>query len=390
MRIFVIARGIPSKRSPQWGCFEMDQAEALVAAGHEVVILSVDTRFRLFWRRPGISYQTVNGVRTVNGFILPSALVGLLGKQCRKRFEMWQLARVYEKAYKRYGRPDLLYSHYLFITYRAVALKRKFGIPLVGIEHWSEINRPVLTDSVRRMALATYPKVDAIVTVATSLHDAILRHFGYESDIVHNLYGKEFSYLKKETDEHNNINNIIRFVSTGSLIHRKGFDLLIHALSEAKLPPQGWRLYIIGEGEKRKELQNIINEKGMSDNIHLLGQMDKTHVAERLRRSDAFILPSRNENFSVAVLEALACGLPVVASICGGIRECIHASNGLLFPVDDKDALVSALRQMFAHAHDYDRQAIASECKERFGAQTIAKQLISVFEKAVHTTPYQS
>ena len=55
MRIFLISRGYPTKREPQWGCFEKDQAEALAKYGHEVVMLSVDTRFRWYWRKIGIT-----------------------------------------------------------------------------------------------------------------------------------------------------------------------------------------------------------------------------------------------------------------------------------------------------------------------------------------------
>ena len=56
MKIFIIARGYPSQKEPTWGCFEKDQAEALSQSGHQVTILSVDTRFRFYWRTLGIHY----------------------------------------------------------------------------------------------------------------------------------------------------------------------------------------------------------------------------------------------------------------------------------------------------------------------------------------------
>ena len=62
MFIALISRGVPSKRDPQWGCFEKDQAEALVAVGHKVAVISVDSRFRLYWRKPGISHYRLNGI----------------------------------------------------------------------------------------------------------------------------------------------------------------------------------------------------------------------------------------------------------------------------------------------------------------------------------------
>ena len=69
MFIALISRGVPSKRDPQWGCFEKDQAEALVAVGHKVAVISVDSRFRLYWRKPGISHYRLNGIDYYDSFL---------------------------------------------------------------------------------------------------------------------------------------------------------------------------------------------------------------------------------------------------------------------------------------------------------------------------------
>ena len=79
MYILMIARGIPSERYPQWGCFEKDQAEALVALGHKVVVASVDSRFVWSWRKIGITRNDKNGIVFYNSFLIPGALTGLFG-----------------------------------------------------------------------------------------------------------------------------------------------------------------------------------------------------------------------------------------------------------------------------------------------------------------------
>ena len=109
-------------------------------------------------------------------------------------------------------------------------------------------------------------------------------------------------------------------------------------------------------------------------------------VAKILKNSSIFLLPSRNENFSVAVLEALACGLPVIASICGGIRECINEKNGLLFPVDDVEKLAQSILYAVQHLDKYDRKAIAEDCQARFSPEVIAKQLTQIFEDTIKKT----
>ena len=164
------------------------------------------------------------------------------------------------------------------------------------------------------------------------------------------------------------------------MISRKGFDLLPKAFALADLPKDKWQMLVIGEGEEHATLQQQIDTAGYHDNIILTSKKGKEEIARLLNQSNVFVLPSRNENFSVAVLEALACGLPVVASICGGIRECIDEKNGLLFVVDDVEGLAKCLKHMYEHYQEYDRQAIADNCQARFSSKVIAKQLTDIFE----------
>ena len=109
----------------------------------------------------------------------------------------------------------------------------------------------------------------------------------------------------------------------------------------------------------------------------------KQEIVNILCESNAFVLPSRSENFSVAVLEALSAGLPVVATLCGGIKECIDEKNGLLVPVEDTNALADAIVNICKNIDNYDRKAIAENCKQRFAPSVIAKQLTGIFEKVV-------
>ena len=78
MFILLISRGVPTKRDPQWGCFERDQANALRALGHKVVVVSVDTRIRLFYRKFGIKRTNLDGIDYFDCFILPSIITRVL------------------------------------------------------------------------------------------------------------------------------------------------------------------------------------------------------------------------------------------------------------------------------------------------------------------------
>lgn len=380
MFIVLISRGVPSKRDPQWGCFEKDQAEALAAIGHKVVVISVDGRCRMYWRKFGISHICLNGIDYYDCFLLPGVVTRrLLGKKVHFSIKRLQIKKLFNQVIKEYGRPDILYSHYLTNSYVALSLKKIYNLPLVAIEHWSQLNKETLSDYAAWLGESTYHDCNAVISVSESLKMRLSQHFQIDSAVVHNMVGTEFceSYSKGSID------GKVRFVSTGSLIYRKGYDLLISAFDRLKLPLDKWELVIVGEGEERVNLEQLIGQVGLRNNVHLLGRKGKTEISTILCNSDVFILPSRNENFSVAVLEALCKGLPVVASICGGIRECITVSNGLLFPVDDIDSLVEAIKEMYECHNRYDREKIATDARARFSPNVISSQLTNVFQKVI-------
>ena len=130
-------------------------------------------------------------------------------------------------------------------------------------------------------------------------------------------------------------------------------------------------------------MEQLIKNNDLQDNIFLLGKKGKVEIANELSVSHVFVLPSRNENFSVAILEALSMGLPVIATDCGGIRECLNEKNGMIVPVDDIDAMADAIQQMADTYTQYDRNYIAEDCKIRFSPKAIAEKLTAVFENTI-------
>ena len=377
MNILVFSRGIPSARDAQYGGFEMDQAKALAQMGHRVIMASVDTRFRFFWRKPGITIGEQDKVQTYYMFYCPSAILQLLGRRICERIVRWQWRKLIAHIQLTTPQIDIVYAHYLFIAYYAVQCANQLQAPIIAIEHWSALNREPISANVQRMAQYTYPKVSQLLVVSEPLKTRIQQKFKVNPIVVHNMVGKEFTYTASKQ------NALFTFVCVGSLLPIKNHTLLISALAKSVIPKNQWQLIIVGEGKKRLALQTQINQLGLTENIHLVGLKNKQTIAQMHNTGHVFVLPSISENFSVAVLEALACGLPVVASICGGIRECIDEKNGILFEVNDVDGLAKALEHMFYHYQNYDRQAIADDCQARFSSEVIAKQLTDIFEKAI-------
>ena len=378
MRIFIIARGYPSPQEPTWGCFEKDQAEALVQLGHNVTIISIDTRFRWHKRKFGLTQLNFGNLDIYNLFIIPLSLL-FIPKSWRYKLVSYTYLKLFQHVVRKKGMPDILYAHYLRYMFYGIDIQKKYNIPLVGIEHWSKIGEKSIHPRIKKSAQNIYPQLDQLLTVSSSLKYNIQQQIGNINDILvtNNMVGKEFFYSSKSNEKS------LKIVSAGGLIYRKGYDLLIEALSHIKHLPDNWQLTIIGNGPLKQELQTLVQQKGLQKHIHLIGQKSKIDIVSQFQESDFFVLPSRSETFGVVYIEAMACGLPIIATDCGGPRDIVTESNGLLIPNEDIDALSNAILYMIKNINQYDRKAIAENCQARFSSEVIAKQLIQIFEDTI-------
>lgn len=380
MKIVIIANGYPNKHDPQWGCFEKDQAVALKNLGHDVCIMYVDRRFRTYWRKIGLTRFRDNGIAVFGIYWFP--LLGL--KTIMSKFHFRLVTLMQEKVFlsilKYWGKPDVIYAHYLYNISFATELKERYGIPLVGIEHWSELTKSELPPLLRFWGETAYGKADRILAVSESLRSHIKRHFGQESTVVYDMLGVEF--VSAPIPNHS-LNGNFTFVAVGSLIQRKGYDILIEAFRQSGLSQSGCKVVIVGSGPEYDNLKSQIQCANLHDSVLLAGRKSKEEILSILTNSHAFILSSRAETFGVACIEALSQGLPCIATICGGPEEYINDGNGLLIPVNDVAALVSAMKTMYENYCLYDYATIAAETRRRFSPQTVAKQLTDIFKEII-------
>lgn len=378
MFILLISRGIPSDNDPQWGCFERDQALALHNAGHKVVVLSVDSRAKFHSSKFGISHKLINGVDFYNLSCFPNVIFRPIAYRIMLFLISWQLDYLYKRVLKIHGTPDVIYSHYLLNSYAALQLKKKYNLPLVAIEHWSEVNKDALKSYVKYSGNKVYSASDKVIAVSDSLKLMLHKHFSVNALVVHNLVGEGFGY--KLSPQRSTFN----FVTVGSLFHVKGYDILVEAFANIVNDNNNFRLTIVGDGNQRPLLQELINKYSLQSKVLLVGRKSRSEVADILANSDVYVSSSRNENFSVSVLEALSVGLPVVATICGGIKECINDSNGLLVPTENIQLLGSAMLKISQNISNYNRESIAQDFENRFSTTSIVNKLVSIFETIIN------
>jgi len=134
----------------------------------------------------------------------------------------------------------------------------------------------------------------------------------------------------------------VRLVSVGRLVSAKGFDVLIEACRLARLGPD-WELLIIGEGPLRRDLAELVARQGLQAQVTFLGLLENPYPI--MASADIAIQPSRWEGFGMAIAEALALGVPLIASDCpGGVSQTLEGGKfGMLVPVEDPPKLAEAI-----------------------------------------------
>jgi L-malate glycosyltransferase len=132
------------------------------------------------------------------------------------------------------------------------------------------------------------------------------------------------------------------------------------------------RLILVGDGPDRSEALHEADRLGIGDRVRFLGKQDT--VAELLACADLFLLPSASESFGLSALEAMAAGVPVIASDAGGLPEVVeHGESGFLFPVGDIDSMAAAAVEILRDTQRWREMSNAARrgSVERFGADRV-------------------
>ena len=137
---------------------------------------------------------------------------------------------------------------------------------------------------------------------------------------------------------------VLSLLFVGRLHMQKGLDSLLHALSSLLPEDQNYRLSIVGDGPERGPLTQLARDLRLDDRVDFLGWIDRDRIPVIYAAADAFLFPSRDEGMPNAVLEAMAAGLPILATRISGSEELVvDRENGLLVAVDDIPAMTTAL-----------------------------------------------
>lgn len=240
-----------------------------------------------------------------------------------------------------------------------ILLKPILGYKLVLSFHGADLppdNRAL------RMALPFYMRAaDAVTTVSDDLREEALQ-FGPDSSVEVIPNGVDLEYWRPDTDQSTETSREAGLiVAAGRLSEVKGFDLLIDAFANADIPDT--RLVIAGDGPEHERLAALAESLGIGDRVEFKGSIDRRSLRSLLRNASLYVLPSRSEGLPLALLEAMACGTPVVATDVGAVSDVVRPECGRVVEPDNADAIAASLRAMLS---DPDRrEAAGAACRDR-------------------------
>lgn len=248
---------------------------------------------------------------------------------------------------------DVLHAHWMYPGgFVGLRVGRNAGIPVVVTAHGGDVNAAVAIPALRLLVRRVGNSVDRVLTVSDDLA-AKLRSIGVKAQQIDVV---PLGVDTAEPRDRSQVRSIPRVLFVGSLIRRKAVDTLIRALQH--VPSGSMEVEIIGDGPERKHLEEMAHATSVP--VIFRGAMPPHEVSSALANTDCLVLPSRSEGRPVVVMEAMAAGLPVVASDIPGTRELVsHGETGLLFQLDDAQGLADTLSQLAADPTMRDRLGAA-------------------------------
>lgn len=176
--------------------------------------------------------------------------------------------------------------------------------------------------------------------------------------------------------------SVVRFLAVGQLIERKGYDILCAAVS--LLPPTGWSLTIVGEGPLRSELEKEFGKVSGRGKVRFMGAVPYEERCRAFAEADVFVFPSRWDGWGMAPVEALAAGLPVIATdqVMSMHDFIVEGNNGFMIPAEDPVALADQMAKFISQPEILaEMKAAARASTDSYQADFAADRLVAFVQQ---------
>lgn len=307
------------------------------------------------------------------------------GKHARRWRQPFQLRWALHRLEEQVGRIDILHTHLtqsqIFGPWASGGLKHR--PQLITTEH-DTAHRRLGKWWGKNLDRWIYRPYARIACISEAVREMLVQ---WQPQTAHKLVvvpnGIEWSSFRIMRDSEDRIANPMRLLSVGRLVAKKGFSTVMEALGA--LQDFDWEWTLVGEGEERQSLGLLAQEKGIADRVHFAGFVEDPRPF--YEASDLFLMPSRWEGFGLVAAEAMASGLPVLASDVPGLAEIVGRNGrggGWLIPPDSPYEWRRILSRLLSDPGNV--WIPPARCRERarqFGIERTAQTYCQVYESVL-------
>ena len=380
MRVLVLSYLFPRPAEPWSGIFVVEQVAALRARGIDARVL---WGFSLGMpvRRPEFAANWVPA--PITG--VPSASF-----QYRVPHRLWQLLAgpAYGRAALRAASTlrdefpfDLVHAHTSFLDGHAASLiGDAFNVPVVLTEHSGPFSTQIDNPVKRRCTLRALHRADRLIAVSDFLSDQIKTSIPQVANRDITVIGNGISGEALPCHSPRAPDGKIIALWIGSFVPVKQPHMLLEAFSAAHRQNPRLHLRLAGDGPLGPELRRYAGELGLSERIEWLGPLDRQGINAALGEADFVVVSSQAETFSLATLEALVSGRPVLSTRCGGPESIIDSAKLGILTDNDQAGLTAGFLDMANSHHAFEPATLRKSALDRFAHDLIAERLGTLYQ----------
>ena len=398
MKILILSHMYPNKSNPVGGIFIHNYAKALFKAGCEVEVVSpIPFSPRILWfNTKWKKYGDVPRFDIIDKIpVYYPRYIRLPGKW----FHWVSSYTMYSGIVKTISnivedfKPDILHTHTATPDgYAGLLLRKKFNFSVVCSFRGDDINSYPFYDSLTmKLTKRVISQTDQLVAVSNALK-LKAESFATPKNKIQVIYNgcniKNFVFnLESRIIVREKLgipldSKVLIFV--GNLLKSKGIDELMSAFILLSKKHTNLHLLIIGNGPEYQYIKDQALKNGLQDKIHLAGAQPHNKIPDFLSAGDIFVLPSYNEGLPNAVLEAMACSRPVVATKVGGIPEAVRdGETGFLVNIKDANVLIKSIDKLLSNEKLCTEMGLSGRkiIEENFSWEQNAQKHINIYNK---------